>query len=646
MTTKYDVIVIGGGHNGLTCAAYLARAGRRVLVLEQRDVLGGAAVTEEIFPGFKYTVFSYVVSLLRPEVIRELELPKHGLQIHPIDSVFAPTEDGDYIVFPTDPAQEREEIKRHSVRDAEMMPRFTDLMYKMAHAVKPILGYTPPDPNRQGWKDLRTARDLGKHMSSLDRQTFAELTKLMTMSADDFLAEYFETDLMRATVGLSGIIGTMLGLKSPGTAYVLLHHYMGELDGAYTAWGAQKGGTGAVSEAIAGAARLHGADIRLGEPVANVRVRNGSAVGVVTDRGEEIDAEIVVSGCDPRVTFRQLVDESELPEDLIDAIDNFKYRGSSGKVNLALERLPTFTSMPDPSLMNGSIAISPSVDYIEQAYDDAKYGGISRRPAMEVEIPTTVDPTMAPPGKHVLSAFVQYASYESSSGVDPVAVATGDLDADGFFDLAISDRAGDQVRLRFNDDFALFPTETVWPLTVGDLPGALVVGDVLAGGGTGIAVSTTGSAMVRLVDPAVGVTSSLALPGLEPLEVHAVDLNGGGNDDLVVVLAGDVAGNAGVAVALDAVSFTLVAPPNGASAWPQALSVAFLELDGANGLDLAVAIEPNAVTPLPAGERRLVPERRRGWVHLRFLALPSASRGGTSSARCARRTWIATGSPI
>jgi len=431
MTKTYDAIVVGGGHNGLTCAAYLARAGRSVLVLEARHVLGGAAVTEEIYPGFKFNVYSYVVSLLRPEVIRELELAKHGLQIHPIDSVFSPMEDGNHIVFPTDPAQERDELKRHSARDAEMMPRFTDLMYKMAHAVKPILGYVPPNPSRQGWRDLQTTRQLGKHVGGLDKRTFSELTKLMTMSVDDFLAEYFETDLIRATTGLSGIIGTMLGVKSPGTAYVLLHHYMGELDGAYTAWGAQKGGTGAVSDAIASAALSYGAEIKLEAPVSEVMVKNGSAVGVATEQGDEFYAKAVVSGCDPKVTFRKLVAEKELPADFVTAVDNIKFRGSSGKVNLALDRLPTFTAMPDPALMSGSIAISPSVDYIERAYDDAKYGGFSQRPCMEVEVPTTVDPTMAPPGKHVMSIFVQYASYDASEA------PSRDLRRDAFGDAVI-----------------------------------------------------------------------------------------------------------------------------------------------------------------------------------------------------------------
>jgi phytoene dehydrogenase-like protein len=414
MTQKYDAIIVGGGHNGLTCAAYLARAGRKVLVLERRHVLGGAAVSEEIHPGFTYSVCSYVVSLLRPEVIRELELAKYGLKIHPNDSMFVPLENGDaYVAYP-DEAKARRELSRFSTRDAEMMPRFHEVMYKMAYAVKPIIGYVPPNLIKPSLRDLGTLKDLGKHMHGLGKETFHELCKIMVMSADDFLGEYFESDVIRAVHGVSGIIGTMLGVKSPGTAYVLLHHYMGELDGAFTAWGAQQGGTGRVSEAIAGSARHHGAEIRVSAPVAQVIVKNGSAIGVALENGDEFYADTVVSGCDPKVTFRKLVEEKDLPADLVRAIDKFKYRGSSGKVNLALDGLPHFPTMKDPSLMKGAIDIAPSVRYIERAYDDAKYGGFSKRPCMEVVIPSVVDPTMAPPGKHMMSIFVQYAHYDMS----------------------------------------------------------------------------------------------------------------------------------------------------------------------------------------------------------------------------------------
>jgi phytoene dehydrogenase-like protein len=414
MTQKYDAIIIGGGHNGLTCAAYLARAGRKVLVLERRYLVGGAAVSEEVFPGFKFTVCSYVISLLRPEVIRELELAKHGLKIRPLDYSSNPMENGDCYVAYADPARAREELKRHSARDAEMAPMFGETMYKLAHAVKPILGYVPPNLEKPSLRDLRTFVEFGQHLRGLGGETFQEITKLMTMSVDDFLAEYFESDIVRATSALSGIIGTMLGVKSPGTAYVLLHHFMGELDGAFTAWGAQQGGTGAFSESVASAARSHGAEIRVEAPVAQVIVKNGTAVGVALESGEEIYGDTIVSACDPKVTFRKLVEEKELPEDLVRNIDKFKFRGSSGKVNLALDSAPRFSSIEDPFLLEGSINICPSIDYMEKAYDDAKYGGFSKRPCVEIQIPSMADPTMAPRGKHVMSIFAQYASYDMS----------------------------------------------------------------------------------------------------------------------------------------------------------------------------------------------------------------------------------------
>jgi phytoene dehydrogenase-like protein len=304
-TEKYDAIVVGGGHNGLTCAAYLARAGRKTLVLESRHVLGGAAVTEELYPGFRYTVCSYVVSLLRPEVIRELELARHGLHLLPLQSSFAPMENGDHFATYPDEASTRQEALRHSQRDADLLPKFHNLMYRMAYAVKPILGMVPPDPSRPGLRGLGTLRDLGRHIKGLGQDTLHDLTKIMTMSVSDLLDEWFETDIIKALFGLNGIIGTKLGPKSPGTAYVLLHHYMGELDGAFTAWGWQRGGTGGVSEALASAARSHGAEIRTEAPVAQVIVKGGRAVGVALESGEELFARTVVSGCDPRVTFRK-----------------------------------------------------------------------------------------------------------------------------------------------------------------------------------------------------------------------------------------------------------------------------------------------------------------------------------------------------
>ncbi|OGT94296.1 MAG: amine oxidase, partial [Gemmatimonadetes bacterium GWC2_71_9] len=287
----------------------------------------------------------------------------------------------------------------------------------MARAVKPILGMVPPDPTSLSPGDLLGLLRLGRHLRGLGAERFHALYKLMTMSAADFLDEWFETDVLKATKAASGIIGTFLGPRSPGTAYILLHHYMGEIDGVFRAWGFAKGGTGSISEAIAGAARRFGAEIRASAPVARVIVDGGRAVGVVLESGEEIRASVVVSGLDPRRTFLQLVEPRELPGEFVDAIRRFTFRGSSGKVNLALGELPDFTCMPGTGPhLRGAISISPSLAYVERAYDDAKYGEFSRRPYMDVVIPSMIDPGMAPPGKHVMSIFVQYAPFQLNGG--------------------------------------------------------------------------------------------------------------------------------------------------------------------------------------------------------------------------------------
>jgi phytoene dehydrogenase-like protein len=421
---RWDAIIVGGGHNGLVAAAYLARAGRKTLVLERRPLVGGAAVTEEIFPGFKFSVFSYVVSLLRPEIIRELDLPSHGLQILPLESTVTPLDDGDYLGSWADPDESRRELERHSPRDAEAAARFGHLMHHMAMAVKPILGMVPPDPASLAPSDLRGLLKLGQHTRSLGTERFHALYKLMTMSSADYLDEWYEFDPLKATKSASGIIGTFLGPRSPGSAYVLLHHYMGEIDGAFRAWGFQKGGTGAISEAIASAARTQGATIRTDAAVERVLVREGTVTGVALTSGEEITAPVVVSSLDPRHTFLNLVDRKELPADLVQGVERYKFRGSSGKVNLALSGLPRFTCLDrrgdDPSLRiraaRGAVSISPSLEYLERAYDDAKYGDFSRHPYMDIVIPSMIDPGMAPPGKHVMSIFVQYAPYHVNGG--------------------------------------------------------------------------------------------------------------------------------------------------------------------------------------------------------------------------------------
>jgi phytoene dehydrogenase-like protein len=417
MAQTWDAIIIGGGHNGLVTAAYLARAGKRVLVLERRYRVGGAAISEEIYPGFKFSVFSYVVSLLRPEIIRDLDLPRHGLEILPLESTITPMDNGDYLGSWGDPDKTRREIYRHSPRDAEAMVEFGRLMHYMAQAVKPILGMIPPDPTSLSPRDLLGLLRLGRHFRSLGPEKFHALYKLMTMSSADYLDEWYETDVLKATKSASGIIGTFLGPRSPGTAYVLLHHYMGEIDGSFRAWGFAKGGTGAISDAIAGAARRFGAEIRIDAPVTRVLLKRGRAVGVALENGDELRAKTVVSSLDPRLTFLELVGEAALPDDFLADIHRYKFRGSSGKVNLALAELPNFTCLPGvgPHL-RGAFSISPSIDYLEHAYDDAKYGEFSRRPYMDVIIPSMIDPHMAPPGKHVMSIFVQYAPYNVTGG--------------------------------------------------------------------------------------------------------------------------------------------------------------------------------------------------------------------------------------
>src|SRR5713101_2684295 len=416
---KYDVIVIGGGHNGLVNAAYLARAGKKVLVCERRHVVGGAAVTEEVFPGFKFSVASYVVSLLRPEIIRELDLPKHGMEILPLDGTFTPMPNGDYLWRVNDHAKTRREIARHSRIDAEAYDEYGKAMIDMAHFVKPIMNMTPPDPTSLNPKGLKDLLFLGKRFQKLSADDKYNQVQLMTMSAVDFLDQWFETDVLKATMSASGIIGTFLGVRSPGTAYVLLHHYMGEIDGAFRSWGLSRGGTGAISNAIADAAREAGAEIRTESPIAKIIVKTGKAKGVVLQNGDEIYADIVSSSVDPRHTFVDFIEPRNLPAAFLEEVHRYKFRGSSGKVNLALDALPEFKCMPGPgNHLRGAISISPSVEHMEKAYDDAKYGNFSRRPYIDCVIPSLTDPSVAPPGKHVMSCFVQYAPYKLRPGLN------------------------------------------------------------------------------------------------------------------------------------------------------------------------------------------------------------------------------------
>ena len=411
-----DVVVIGGGHNGLVCAAYLARAGLSVTVVERRPVLGGAAVTEEHYPGFKYSVCSYAVSLLRPEIIRDLELARHGLTLLPLDGTFTPLPDG-YLWRPEDPVEQHAELTRHSRRDADAYPDYTDTMAAMAAFAKPLLGMIPPDVNALDLRAILDGLGLGRAYRALGSRRQHLLIQLLSSSALDFVERWFESDPLKATLAASGIIGTCLGIRSPGTAYVLLHHYMGEIEGHFRSWGLPRGGTGAVSQAIAAAASEAGVTLRTATPVARVLVEHGAATGVVLESGEEIRAKAVASSADLRVTFARLVGLEHLPSEYATVVRGFRYRGATAKVNLALDALPDFRCKPGPGPhLAGAISISPGTEYLERAYDDAKYGAPSRRPYLDVVIPSVTDPTVAPPGRHVMSCFVQYAPYHLADG--------------------------------------------------------------------------------------------------------------------------------------------------------------------------------------------------------------------------------------
>jgi phytoene dehydrogenase-like protein len=415
---KYDAIIIGGGHNGLICAAYLAKAGRKVLVLEKRHVLGGAAVSEELYPGFTFSSCSYVVSLFRPQIIRDLELAKHGMEIIPLETSFTPRVGDPGLCRWPDYARSRKELSRFSAKDAEIYPEFSLTMTKMAQFARNIIDSPAPDPTSWNPRELMRLVKLGNDLRRSGVDAMNMNLKLMTMSAVDFLDMWFESDVLKAPMAVSGIIGTYLGVRSPGTAYVLLHHYMGEIDGAFRSWGLSKGGTGGVSMACARAAESFGAEIRTEAGVQEVMLKGGKATGVVLENGDTLPATTVISCCDPRKTFMGLIGEQHLDDEFASQIRRYKLRGSSGKVNLAVDRLPEFFGRQGTAHLRGDIAIAPGIDYLEKAYDEAKYGDFSKRPYINVVIPSLLDPSVAPPGKHIISMFVQYAPYHIREGAE------------------------------------------------------------------------------------------------------------------------------------------------------------------------------------------------------------------------------------
>ena len=406
---KYDAIVIGAGHNGLTNAAYLAKTGLNVLVVEKNPWIGGASVSRSLYPGWTYSNCSYVCSLFRPEIYRDLELARHGLQVIPYEGGITFMRNGDYFGNYGDKERQYREMARHSRRDADAYQRYEADVMRQTRLIRPLLMRTPPDPASFMPRDLMEMAHLIKTCWDLGEDVLYDTIRFWTMSIADFLDEYFETDIVKAHLAGSGIIGTALGVYSPGTAYVLLHHYMGDVDGSIGSWGFARGGMGAIANALAGAVRAFGGEIKVSAGVDKILVADRRAKGVVLENGDEYYADIVVSNLDPKRTFLNIMDERDLPQELVSKARNFKIRGSSGKLNIALDGMPTFHAIQsDHELLKADFHFIDSLERMEKAYDDWKNGTWSKDPYLDTLIPTRVDPTMAPPGKHMMSVFVQY----------------------------------------------------------------------------------------------------------------------------------------------------------------------------------------------------------------------------------------------
>jgi phytoene dehydrogenase-like protein len=411
---RYDVAIVGGGHNGLVAAAYLARAGRKAIVLERREMVGGCAVTEATWPGYRVSTAAYLTSLLQERIVRELDLERHGYLVDAKDpAFFSAFPDGRHFFTWQDRSKTLAEIARFSRHDAEVYPAYEGLIERISQVVEELLLSTPPAFPPKGMGDYLDCLKLAGKLRGLSPRDLVALVKLFTGSAAGFLDEWFESEQVKATLVTDGVIGANGGPRSPGTAYILLHHSMGGVGGRRGLWGFVRGGMGAVSEAIASSARASGVTIRTRAQVTKVLVRHGRVAGVVLENGDEIEARAVASNLDPKATFLRLVDGCDLESDFVNAIRQYRSEGTSCKINLALNGLPEFTAYPGAPGPHhrATMHICPSVDYLERAWDDAKYGRPSEQPLLELTIPTMYDPSLAPNGKHIMGIFLQYAPY-------------------------------------------------------------------------------------------------------------------------------------------------------------------------------------------------------------------------------------------
>jgi phytoene dehydrogenase-like protein len=412
---RYDAIVVGGGHNGLVAAAYLARQGLRTLVCEAREVVGGAAVTERPFgPDYKVTSLSYVVSLLPPTLVRDLDLRRHGYKVHPQGPYFAPHARGSYLQLPDDPARRRAEIAKFSARDADAIERWDAWMGELAGLLGPLLSSVPPKLGSRRPADLAAQARLLWRLRGLDPRKVGDVTRLFTLSIADLLEEFFESPELQAVLAVSGVIGTWAGPRAPGTAYVMAHHHIGDVgDGKLGGWGFPEGGMGAVTQALAAAASSFGAEIRTATPVRRITTSSGRVTGVVLDGGEELAADLVVAATHPKITFLEQVDRAELPADFVADIERWKTRSGTVKVNLAVDRLPQFSARPgfDPAVHGGTIVLAESLDDLEGAFQDAAMGRPSAVPFADVCIPSVFDRTLAPEGHHIVSMFTQWVPH-------------------------------------------------------------------------------------------------------------------------------------------------------------------------------------------------------------------------------------------